>query len=288
MDMMVSSGRVASVQKGLWISLRASLLANKKMALGVVVVTAWFLLALLSPLIVPHGPEHIFRGMRLVGPSPGFIMGTDAVGRDIFARVLYGFRYDVLIAFSSVALGLAIGLILGSIAVTASSWVDNAIMRFMDVLFAFPAFLLALMIAGALGRNIFNLIVSISIVFIPLYARLVRANLLSEKEKLYVEAGRSVGVPPSRMMMVHLLPNSIGPVITQSIMTIAWAVMIGAGISFLGFGVQPPTPEWGLMISDGASYIVSGEWWVSFFPGIAIFTLIAALTLIDDGLRSIR
>lgn len=269
-----------------WTSIRGGLLANKAMLAGVVIVGLWFVMAVLSPLLVPDGPYETFRGMRLAQPSREFPFGADSTGRDVLARVLYGFRYDIFIALSSIALGMLVGVLVGALAATVGGWVDNLMMRVMDVFFAFPPFLLALMVAGALGRNMYNLIVSVSVVFIPLYARLIRGNMLQEKEKQYVEAARSVGVTRSRIILYHLLPNSIGPVITQSVMNVSWAIMTAAGISFLGFGVQPPTPEWGLMISEGASYIVSGEWWVSFFPGIAVFSLIAGLTLLDDGLRS--
>ena len=272
--------------RGLWLSLRSSLLTNKPMMAGTVILGLWVVLAVLSPLVVPHGPYETFRGMRLAPPSAEFPFGADSTGRDIMARVLYGFRYDIFIALSSIALGLLVGLLVGAIAATAGGWVDNAVMRVMDVFFAFPPFLLALMVAGALGRNMFNLVISVSVVFVPLYARLIRGNMLKEQEKEYVEAARSVGATRSRIILYHLLPNSVGPVITQSVMNVSWAIMTAAGISFLGFGVQPPTPEWGLMISEGAAYIVSGEWWVSFFPGIAVFSLIAGLTLLDDGLRS--
>jgi peptide/nickel transport system permease protein len=274
------------MSRGLWVSIRGSLLGNKAMLAGTVILGLWFLLAILSPLLVPKGPYETFRGMRLAQPSAQFPFGADSTGRDVLARVLYGFRYDIFIALSSIALGLLVGVVVGALGATAGGWVDNVLMRVMDVFFAFPPFLLALMVAGALGRNMFNLILSVSVVFIPLYARLIRGNMLKEKEKEYVEAARSLGLTRSRIILYHLLPNSVGPVITQSVMNVSWAIMTAAGISFLGFGVQPPTPEWGLMISEGAAYIVSGEWWVSFFPGIAVFSLIAGLTLLDDGLRS--
>lgn len=155
----------------------------------------------------------------------------------------------------------------------------------MDVLFAFPSFVLALMLAGALGASMGNLVIAIGVVFLPLYARLVRGSMLAEKEKQYVEAAHGIGVSTRRLILTHLLPNSLGPVMAQSAMTLSWAIMTIAGISYLGFGIQPPTPEWGLMISEGAGFITAGEWWVSFFPGVAILSLVAALMLVDDGLR---
>jgi peptide/nickel transport system permease protein len=252
---------------------------------GLAILIVWLLLALAAPLIRPEGPTHIYESARLVAPSAEFPFGTDERGRDMMARVLWAFRYDMLLSVTAIALAIVGGLAVGAIAAHVGGWVDNALMRVMDVLFAFPSFVLALILAGALGTSMWNLVIAIAVVFLPLYARLVRGSMLAEKEKQYVEAAHGIGVSWRRLIFSHLLPNSVGPVITQSAMTVSWAIMTIAGISYLGFGIQPPTPEWGLMISEGAGYITSGEWWVSFFPGVAILSIVAALMLIDGGLR---
>ena len=253
---------------------------------GLAILAVWLLLVLLAPLLRPNGPYHVYPESRLLAPSSQFPFGTDERGRDMLARVLYAFRYDMALSLSAIAIAIVGGLAVGAIAANSKSWVDNTLMRLMDVLFAFPSFVLALILAGALGTSMWNLVVAIGVVFLPLYARLVRGSMLAEKEKQYVEAAHGIGVDRRRLIWTHLLPNSIGPVITQSAMTVSWAIMTIAGISYLGFGIQPPTPEWGLMISEGAAFMTSGEWWVSFFPGVAILSIVAALMLIDDGLKA--
>lgn len=260
--------------------------ANPGVRAGLAILGVWILLTLLAPLLRPQGPNYVFPGSRLVAPSREFPFGTDERGRDQLARVLEAFRYDMLLSVAAIAIAIVGGLIVGAIAANSTGWVDNALMRFMDVLFAFPSFVLALVLAGALGTSMWNLVVAIGVVFLPLYARLVRGSMLAEKERQYVEAAHGVGVSKRRLIWTHLLPNSIGPVITQSAMTVSWAIMTIAGISYLGFGIQPPTSEWGLMISEGAAFMTSGEWWVSFFPGVAILSIVAALMLIDDGLKA--
>lgn len=258
---------------------------NPALLAGLVILFGWVLATLLAPLLTPAGPNHIFADASLQPPSAEFPFGTDERGRDMLARVLYGFRYDMLIALLAIALSIAGGLLMGSIAANSGPMVDNIVMRCMDVLFAFPSFVLALMLAGALGPSMWNLIIAIGVVFLPLYARLVRGSMLAEREKQYVEAAHGIGVGKRRLIALHLLPNSLGPVITQSTMNVSWAIMTIAGISFLGFGIQPPTPEWGLLISDGASFITTGQWWLSFFPGLAILSLVTGLIMIDDGMR---
>jgi peptide/nickel transport system permease protein len=253
---------------------------------GLAILGTWILLALLAPLLRPNGPNYVFPGSRLVAPNSQFPFGTDERGRDLLARVLEAFRYDMLLSVAAILIAIVGGLIVGAIAANSTGWVDNALMRLMDVLFAFPSFVLALVLAGALGTSMWNLVIAIGVVFLPLYARLVRGSMLAEKERQYVEAAHGIGVSKRRLIWTHLLPNSIGPVITQSAMTVSWAIMTIAGISYLGFGIQPPTSEWGLMISEGAAFMTSGEWWVSFFPGIAILSIVTALMLIDDGLKA--
>ncbi|HMT21282.1 MAG TPA: ABC transporter permease [Promineifilum sp.] len=260
--------------------------SNPSVRAGLAILAAWLILVLLAPLLRPQGPNHVFEGSRLLAPSGQFPFGTDERGRDMLARVLDAFRYDMLLSLSAILIAIVGGLVVGAVAANSAGWIDNALMRLMDVLFAFPSFVLALVLAGALGSSMWNLVIAIGVVFLPLYARLVRGSMLAEKERQYVEAAQGMGVSQRRLIWTHLLPNSIGPVITQSAMTVSWAIMTIAGISYLGFGIQPPTPEWGLMISEGAAYMTSGEWWVSFFPGIAILSIVAALMLIDDGLKA--
>jgi peptide/nickel transport system permease protein len=287
MSQIALQGAEQTVQRPLVVRASTSLRsARPSLVAGLAILLGWVVLSLLAPVITPAGPEHVFPDSSLVPPGGQFPFGTDERGRDILARVLYGFRYDMMLSLLAIALAIAGGLVVGSVAATRGGWIDNLLMRLMDVLFAFPSFVLALMLAGALGASMWNLVLAIGIVFLPLYARLVRGSMLAEREKQYVEAAEGIGVSRPRLILAHLLPNSLGPVITQSAMNVAWAIMTIAGISYLGFGIQPPTPEWGLMISEGAGLITAGEWWVSLFPGIAILVLVSALMLIDDGLRA--
>ena len=249
------------------------------------VLLFWVLLSLVAPLILPYGPETVVYGKKLQPPSGEFLFGSDPTGRDVLARVVYSFRYDVLIAVGGVAMAITGGILLGSVAASARAIVDDAIMRALDVVSAFPSFVLALTLAAALGANLLNVVIAIGIVYVPHYARLVRAQMMAERSKQYCEAAHCMGLPRRRIVFVHLLPNSLSAVITQAAMNVATSMMIAAGISYLGFGVRPPAPEWGLMISEGASYIVSGQWWVAVFPGLAIISVVTSCILLDDGLR---
>jgi peptide/nickel transport system permease protein len=249
------------------------------------VLLFWVLLSLVAPLVLPYGPEAVIYGKKLLPPSAEFPFGTDPTGRDVLARVIYSFRYDMAIALGGVALAIAGGVLCGTVAASARAIVDDAIMRVLDVVSAFPSFVLALTLAAALGANVVNLVVAIGVVYVPYYARLVRAQMMAERGKQYCEAARCMGLSQRRIVLAHLLPNSLSPVVTQAAMHVATAMMIASGISYLGFGVRPPTPEWGLMISEGASYIVSGQWWVAVFPGVAIISVVTSFILLDDGLR---
>lgn len=255
------------------------------LVVGIGIIAAWVLVTLIIPPMVGRSATDVVYGAKLLPPSLAYPFGTDALGRDILVRVAVGFRYDILVAMSSVALAAVMGLVLGAVAGTTHEWLDNLLMGITDVISAFPSFVLALAMAAAFSPSPGILILSIAIVFMPYYARTTRAVIMTEKGKPYADAARAMGFGSSRIVFLHLLPNSVPYIMTLIATDVSGAIMVTAGLSFLGFGVQPPDAEWGLMISEGNSFIISGEWWVSFFPGLAVMSLISAFLLIDIGIR---
>ncbi|MDB5541326.1 MAG: peptide transporter permease [Devosia sp.] len=258
------------------------------LTVGVAILIAWVLFTILVPPLIGRSATDVVYGSKLLPPSPLSWFGTDALGRDLLVRTAVAFRYDILVAMTSVLAAAAMGLVLGAIAGTAPEWIDNLLMGITDVISAFPNFVLALAMAAAFSPSPTTLVLSIAIVFMPYYARTTRAAILTEKNKPYADAARAMGLHPIRIVFLHLLPNSVPYTMTLIATDVSGAIMVTAGLSFLGFGVQPPDAEWGLMISEGNSFIISGEWWVSFFPGVAVMSLISAFLLIDLGIRKIQ
>ena len=202
------------------------------------------------------------------------------------SRVVYGSRYDLCIAVTVVGCSLVVGTLIGSISGFLGGKMDNLIMRLMDMLLAFPSFVLALVFVAVFSPTLTILVIALSIRFIPMYARLVRGEMFVERVKEYAVAAQAIGSAQMRLVFRHLLPNALSPLITQSTTNISWAVLNAAGLSFLGVGIQPPTPEWGVMISEGSPFIVSGQWWMSFFPGAALILMTAGFMLLGDGLSA--
>ncbi|MGI9148727.1 MAG: ABC transporter permease [Chloroflexota bacterium] len=248
----------------------------------------WAVATLLVPAIANRSAEDVIYGTKLLAPGFGYPLGTDALGRDVLVRIAVAFRYDLIIGVASVFAAAVIGLLIGALAGSGAEWLDNLTMGVLDVVSVFPGFVLALIVAAAAGASVITVIVAIAIVLIPHHARGMRAAILAERVKPYAEAARAMALPYSRIVLVHLLPNCLGPTLTMASMDIATAIMIAAGLSYIGFGVQPPTPEWGLMINEGSSYIVSGQWWVTFFPGLAILSVVVAFFMLDQGLKQLR
>ncbi len=259
---------------------------QRLIAVGLTITLCWAFLALCGPWLIPHDPLHGDANLAAAPPSLPHPFGLDKYGRDVLARVVAGGRYDLFIAVVAVSLALTAGTAVGSVSGFLGGTFDNFLMRFVDMVLAFPSFVLALVFVAVLGPTLSVLVVALSLRFIPMYARLVRAEILSEKLKEYALAARAIGCSDSRLVFRHLLPNAVGPIITQSSMNLSWAILNAAGLSFLGLGVQPPMPEWWVMISEGSPYIVSGQWWMSFFPGAALMLLTAGFILIGDGLNA--
>jgi peptide/nickel transport system permease protein len=241
--------------------------------------------AALGPLVVPYGPVAADPELKLIAPSLSHPLGTDTFGRDILSRVVHGARLDLGIALSVVALALVLGSAIGTLSGFYGGWVDALVMRVTDVLFAFPSFILALAIAAILGNSIPNVIIAIAVAYIPYFVRLTRAEVLAAREMEYADAARTVGNPGWRIMYVHLLPNCLTPALVQATLCLGWAILDVSGLAFLGLGIRPPTPEWGVLVSEGAQNIISGQWWTSLFPGAVIVVAALGFNLIGDGLR---
>ncbi len=272
-------GRLAGLSYGLR--------RNPITIVGLAMLGALVAVALLAPVLAPHNPYATNPAVSLRSPGPGHLFGTDTFGHDIFSRVLYGARIDLIVAAGAVGVAMVLGGLLGAVAGYAGGWLDDGIMRVMDMLQAFPNFILALGIAAALGPSLTNLIIAIGLTNLPIYARLVRSRLLTLRVSGFALAAVSVGNPPWRVLLIHLLPNSLAPVFIQATLQSGWAILQAAGLSFIGLGVRVPTPEWGVMISMGVQQLTSGHWWVSFFPGLAIMLAVISFNLLGDGLQDL-
>ena len=269
------------------VALRRWSRANPVTAIGFAIILLLVGVALLAPVVAPYGAYELNPSDVLAPPSGSHFFGTGNFGEDIFSRVLYGARYDLLIGFGAVAIGLLLGCTIGATAGFVGGAFDEVAMRLMDMLSAFPGFILALGIAAALGPSLRNLIIAIALVNVPIYARLERAGFLVVGRSQYAMAARGVGAHPLRILRWHLLPNTWEPIFVQSTLQFGYAILDAAGLSFIGLGVRLPAPEWGVMVSLGIERIVSGEWWVSFFPGLAIAVAVMGFNLIGDGLRDL-
>ena len=264
----------------------ARLRTNKGALFGAVLILLFIVAALLAPLIAPYGPLERVGGLSTnpAGPSADFWFGLDEQGRDLFSRIVYGARLSLVIGVVSVGVGLFFGLLLGSIAGYFGGFVDAAIMRLMDILLAFPGFLLAVGLVTVLGQGLVQIMIAIGIVQIPIFARLLRGSILSLRESDYVLAARSLGTPGFRLLTRHMLPNAIAPVIVQATLAMATAIIDVAGLSFVGLGPQDPSlPEWGKMLADNANRL--NTFHLVFFPGMAIVISVLGINLIGDGLR---
>jgi peptide/nickel transport system permease protein len=259
-------------------------LRNKGAVAGVVILAAWSVVALLGEHVAPYDPTEGLA-MARQPPSAEFWFGTDLLGRDVFSRVLVGAQVSLQLGLISVGLGGAPGVLLGLVAGYFGGKIDTLISRLIDAMLAFPSILLALVIIAALGPNLRNVMIAVGIGTVPLYARLTRGSVLAVKILPYVEAARVVGNPTHRIMLRYVLVNCYAPIVVLSTLQVGNAILIGSGLSFLGLGAQPPTPEWGLMSAEGRE-VLRRAWWISTFPGAAILSVVVACNLVGDGLRA--
>jgi peptide/nickel transport system permease protein len=250
---------------------------------GSTIILAWIAVALLAPRIVPHAPLQVDVLARLKPPSAEHLFGTDSLGRDLFSRVLVGARVSLPAGFVVVLLAAAFGTIYGGVAAYAGTKTEELQMRVTDLFLSFPPLLLAMAIAAGLGKGVLNTIVAMAIVWWPKYARLARSLVLVQRSLEYVEAARALGLGAARTLVRHVVPNAIGPVVALLALDVGNAMITFAGLSFLGLGVVPPTPEWGAMVSEGQ--VLIEQWWVSTFPGLAIFTVVVGFNFLGDALR---
>ncbi|WP_404356159.1 ABC transporter permease subunit [Cytobacillus firmus] len=264
--------------------LAKALIKNKMSLVGGSIVLIYIILAVLAPLISPYDPYEIDLVNKLQSPSADHIMGTDDKGRDIFSRILYGSQLSLAVGFVSVFIGALFGIVLGIISGYYGGWVDTIIMRFIDVLLAFPGLLLALAIVSALGPSLINVMIAVGVFSIPTFARIVRGSTLSVKKMEYIDAIRVLGASDLKIIFVHILPNILSPIIVQGTLRLATSILSVAGLSFLGMGAQPPTPEWGAMLSDGRDFLFTAPH-IALFPGIAIALIVLGFNLFGDGLR---
>jgi peptide/nickel transport system permease protein len=263
---------------------RPAILRSPLTVIGLLLVFVFALSALLAPYIAPYNPVDQILAQRLKPPSLAHWLGMDQLGRDILSRMLYGARISLVIGFTVVGTAGIFGTAVGLMAGYASGWLDEIVMRVTDIFFAFPPLILAMAVAGALGPSLTNAMFAIAFVTWPVYARLIRGQVLSLRQREFVEAARSIGASTPRILLRHLLPNTLAPLLVQASFDMGGAILSAAGLSFIGFGAQPPTPEWGVMISEGRQFIGTHPW-LSLFPGLAILFTVAAFNLIGDGLR---
>lgn len=259
-------------------------LRNRVALLSLVLVGLIILASVLAPYLTSYDPVGRNAAQRLMPPSAEFLMGTDALGRDVLTRILYGGQISLQVGFLSIIASALIGVPLGLLAGYAGGKVDNIVMRIMDLILAFPGLILIIWLVGLLGSNIYNVIFAIALFSLPTYSRLARGQTLSIYERDYVLAARCMGASPFRIMFLHIFPNIVSSLIVVLTLSVSDAIITGASLSFLGLGVRPPTPEWGAMLSDGRGYL-RNAWWMSFFPGIIITLLVLALNLVGDALR---
>ncbi|MFO1303811.1 MAG: ABC transporter permease [Burkholderiales bacterium] len=252
-------------------------------AVGAGIIVLWILLALLAPWIAPYKPDVVDVTQRLLPPSPAHWLGTDALGRDVLSRLLYGGRVSLFVSIAVVLLGAAFGVIVGGVAAYSGRWIENALMRFTDLVLCFPPIILAMAIAAALGIGTVNTMIAMLVVWWPKFARLARGLVLVQRNQEYVEAAHVIGYGPGRVLFKHIMPNALGPLIVLVTLDVGHAIIVFAGLSFLGLGVVPPTPEWGAMVSEGRELVE--QWWCATFPGLAIFSVVMGFNFLGDGIR---
>lgn len=257
---------------------------NKLIIFGACIVVFFALIAIFAPLISPYDPGKIDIGNILMPPSAEHLLGTDSLGRDLFSRMLYGTRISLMVGLIAVGISALIGIILGSLAGYYGKWVDVIIMRFVDIMLCFPTFFLILSVIALLESSITNIMIIIGVTSWMGVARLIRAEILSLKERDFIYAERAIGASDARIIICHLIPNAIAPVVVSITLGVAAAILVESSLSFLGIGVQPPTPSWGNILSEGKS-VMGAAWWMVLFPGMAIFITVLGYNLLGEGIR---
>ena len=251
---------------------------------GLAVIVVTFLIAGLASFLAPYDPGKTDVSMKLQSPSLQHFLGTDQLGRDIFSRMLFGSRVSLSVGFVAVAISICIGILVGAISGYYGRWIDTVLMRFVDIMLCFPSFFLILTVVALLGPSLFKVMVVIGITSWMGTSRFVRAEFLSLRERDFAQAAKALGVKDRRIIFRHILPNALAPVFVTATLDVATAILVEAGLSFLGFGVQPPAPSWGNILTEGRTYIFDA-WWLTVFPGLAILATVLSFNLLGEGLR---
>jgi peptide/nickel transport system permease protein len=270
-----------------FVSFRRRLLRNKLSLVAFCAIVLLIIIAVLAPWIAPSDPNEPDANAVLQRPSWAHVLGTDDYGRDELSRVIIASRVDLLVPIVSTLLALLIGSLIGALSGFRGGWVDQIVMRIMDAVMAFPAFVLAMGLTAAIGSSITNLILVIAVTQVPAYLRQLRAEMLREREMEYAQAAQTIGNPTWRIVFIHLFPNCFPPLIVQATLAMGFALLTLAALSYIGLGIQPPNSEWGEMTSEGAGLMVTGQWWLSLFPGIAIVATVLIFNVVGDGLRDL-
>jgi peptide/nickel transport system permease protein len=285
-DQLDAAHVLARPPRSLWRDAWQRLIANRLARLGIALTVFFLLLAIVFPFVFPYNAKIDSDLVnQLLPPSLDHLMGTDEQGRDVMVRIALGAQASLGVGLGAVSLAVIIGTFLGLISGFAGKSMDLFIMFLMDILLAFPGLLLAIAVVALIGPGLINSMLAISVVTIPVYARIARSTVLSLKEQEFVTAARCVGASSPRILFQHVFPNSLSPILVQGTLGIATAILEIAALGFLGLGQQPPYPEWGAMLADSVKYLTSGSWWVLLFPGIAIMLTVLGFNLLGDGLR---
>lgn len=275
---------------GRWIQVKRSLSKNKGAMISLLILAVFVFMAVFAPLVAPYSPSTVNEAGVIVPPafinggSGQFFLGTDDLGRDLFSRLVYGSRVSLGVGFMVVFLSLFFGVLLGLTAGYWGGWVDSSIMRCVDILMSLPSILLAIVVVSILGPSLFNAVIAVSVVSLPGFIRIVRAAVLAEKSKTYVSASHGFGASHVRVALLNILPNCMAPIIVQATLGFSDGILNVAALGFLGLGAQPPTPEWGVMLSDARAYIES-SWWLVTLPGLCILIVVLCFNILGDGLR---
>jgi peptide/nickel transport system permease protein len=260
------------------------LLRTPQGLLGVLIVGLILVIVVCGPWLAPYGPDTMAPRLRYRAPGTEFLLGTDQYGRDILSRAITGARLSLLTGLGAVVVALTAGVVVGLACGVIGGWTDLLVMRVVDIMMAFPGILMALVVVAVLGQGTLNVMLAVGVSLIPTFVRLVRGDVLSVRENQYVEAARALGCWPARVALRHVLPNVVAPIIVISTVAIAWSIILGASLSFLGLGPRPPIPEWGIDLSGGRNYLLRA-WWISSVPGFCIMLTVVAVNLVGDALR---
>jgi len=257
---------------------------NKLLITGIIIISVLSIIAVFAPFVAPHDPNNIDEASLLTPPSGKYLLGTDQLGRDILSRMIYGARISLSVGLIAIGIATILGLILGSLSGYYGGILDNIIMRFTDIMLCFPTFFLILAVVAVWESSIFNIMVIIGLTSWMGVARLIRAEILSLKEREFIQAEKAIGASNLRIITRHLIPNAIGPILVNVTLGIAGAILLESGLSFLGLGIQPPTPSWGNILIEAKSTL-GVAWWLTVFPGLAILITILGFNLISEGIR---